>query len=363
MKRLSMILALAAVLCFLTGASAESGLSAATCTEEQFTTRMPAGCTAQYTQGTGLQIFAEHPGYIPYVIVSRRPAEMKFSNPTNYLNNVYREYMENQYGDRMIGMNPAKNWEIGGKTLLGARYLYKVGDTTVCLLQLIEVREDGDVEYSAKFVDGDDQSAMDALDAAVRYYATTDEAATAAPVEPVNMSGREVDTDSGIYWAAITDVDRVENGGFFTARLYLQDLYPAADIAGLGEGRQVRVNGQVYTVSSVVPHEDGAIEIVPREDFEGYIVFNPASDTFYTALVNDWVPCTHIADWKVLLPLADAFAFTWIGGDGDASIYDAYSFINWLGDAELNQYNTMLQFADGMVISIIHTSYPFGPEA
>ena len=349
-------------------AAAESDLAAVTCPEEGFSTMAPAGCEARYEEGTGLQIYAENPGYIPYVIVSRRPADMQFSNPTNYLNNVFREYMENQYGSRMIGMNPAKQWEAGGKSLIGARYLYKVGETTVCLLRLIEVREDGDVEYTAKFVDGEDQKTMAVLDAAVSHYRTDgaepDDAPRAGEILcPVDMSGMEANTKDGMYWAAVTDTDRIVDGGFFTARLFLQDLYPAEEVEGLlAENARIRVNGWEFTVSRIVRHDEETIEIYTQEEFDGYIVFKKASDYFYTALVNDWVPCSHIADVKIMLPLANSFMFTWISGDDSAAIYDADSFIAVLDGIELTQYNTMLQFTDGLVTLIVHTDYPVGPE-
>ena len=365
MKQLAIALILVLLTCPLLSAAAEDGLTAVDCAEEGFSTMIPADCTAKYTEGTGLQIFVENAGYIPYVIVSRRPADMQFSNPTGYLNNVYREYMENRYGDNMIGMNPAKDWQVGGKTLLSARYLYKVGETTVCLLHLIEIREDGDVEFSAKFVDGEDAKTMAALDAAVKYYTTGQapaEQTDAAVIAPNDVSGQEVNTENGIYWAAITDTDRIESGGFFTAKLYLQDVYPAEDINGLAAGMKVRVNGQEFTVKSVVPDDEETIEIYTEEDFDGYIVFKKASDYFYTALVNDWVPCTHIADRKIMLPLANDFSFLWIDADESATVYDADSFIGVLDEMELSQYNTMLQYSGGLVMMVIHTSYPFGPE-
>lgn len=180
---------------------------------------------------------------------------------------------------------------------------------------------------------------------------------------PVDMSDFELNTEDGIYWAAITDTDRIEDSGFFTARLYLQDLYPADQVAALTAGSKVRVIGQVYTVTALTPHEEGTLELFVQEDFDGYIVLNKVSDFFYTALVNDWVPCTHIADIKILLPLANDFSFLWLDGGGDASVYDADAFIALLGDEELTQYNTMLQFSNELVTMITHTSYPAGPEA
>ena len=362
MKHLSLILVLALIACACLPAAADSGLTTVTCAEEGFSTMIPDGCSAQYTKGTGLQVFVKKAGYIPYVIISPRPEDMQFSNPVNYLNNVFREHMENTYGDNMLGMNPAKEWEIGGKTLIGARYKYKVGKNTVCLLRLIEIRDDRDVEYTAKFIDGEDKETMSVLDAVVKYYSADGAPAAGDILAPVDMSGFEVDTDSGVYWAAITDTDRIEDGGFFTARLYLQDLYPAAQVEALAPNAKVLVNGWEFTVKEVVTHDDDTLEIYPEETFDGYIAFRKASDFFYTALVNDWVPCTHIADQKIMLPLANDFTFISISGDNDAAVYDAYSFIGLLGDAELNQYNTQLQYSGGLVMMMIHTSYPFGPE-
>ena len=369
MKRFAMILALVLLACACPPALADTELAAVTFAERGSSTKAPTSCTAQYTEGTGLQIYTGVAGYIPYVIISPRPADMQFSNPANYLNNVYREYMEEKYGENMLGTNPAKKWEIGGKTLIGARYMYKVGDTSVCMLRLIEQREDGDVEYTAKYIDGEDAKTMEALDAAVRYYSRggADSAPAPAPapetLRPVDMSGVEVDTNGGVYWAAITDTDRVTDGGFFTAQLYYQSLYPAAAVEALSENAKIVVNGWEFTVEKLVRHDEKTVEIYPKEAFDGYIALQKASDYFYTALVNDWVPCTHIADQKIMLPLANDFTFLWLSGDEEAAVYDAYSFIKLLDEAELNQYNTQLQYSNGLVMMIVHTSYPFGPEA
>lgn len=400
MKRL-ICAVLTLMLVFLVHATlAASDLTDFVCSEESFATKVPGNATVQYEAGTGLQIYIEKPGYIPYVIISRRPDDMQFNNPQNYLNNVFREYMEDKYGSNMIGTNPAKSWEIGGKTLIGARYKYSVSGTTVCLFRLIEVREDGDVEYTAKFIDGDDTKALDVLDIAVRNY-TTDiisagagglddlilvdphdssdffdnapaphadfpapEPAGSAVIEPVDAANREVNTTDGIYWANVTDEDKIMNGGYFTLKLYVQDLYNESQIESLKAGDAVRVNGEIFTVKSTVSHEDGSIELYPEEDFDGYIVFKKESGPFYTALVNDWTPCAHIDDYKVMMPLANNFAYSWISGE-DAEIYDADAFVDLIvndGTEYINQYNTMVQFDNGLVMLIMHTDYPYGPE-
>ena len=53
-------------------------------------------------------------------------------------------------------------------------------------------------------------------------------------------------------------------------------------------------------------------------------------------------------------------------GSDEATVYDADAFISLLSDGEtadlLTQYNTMIQFQDGLTMMILHTDYPEGPE-
>jgi len=159
------------MLCAAQGmALAADELADAVCPEQGFSTKAPAGLNMVYEEENGLRISVGTPGKVPFVLISRRPLELKFKDPVNFLNNVYREYMENTYGDKMIGTNPCREYEVGGKKLLGARYLYQVQDYTLCLLRLIEVREDGDVEYSAKYIDGKGEATLFVLETAIQYY-------------------------------------------------------------------------------------------------------------------------------------------------------------------------------------------------
>ncbi len=350
-------------------AAAEPGLKEVRCEEEGFSTKIPSDAEASYTKNTGLQIFAEKAGYVPYAIVSRRPAEMKLKDPVNYLNNVFREHMENQYGEDSLGMNPCRGWEIGGKTLLGARYYYKVRNTRLCLLRLVEAREDGDVEYTAKFIDGSDEAVMNALDAAVRHYRPYGSGSPGAPeaLRPAEIPSGSADTSNGVFWARIKDADRILAGGYFTVGLYAQDLYPADRLEALQPGDAVLVNGRTYTVKSFAQRGDGEYELIPQEEVYGYIAFRKTSGGAYTAVMDDWTPCTHLTDVKIMMPLPYKFSFAWISGDESAKVYDADAFVSLMTDGEsaelLTQYNTMIQFEDGLLTMIIHTDYPEGPEA
>ena len=373
MKKLIAIILMIALACTaLTALAAE--LTDVTCKEMQFTTKAPAGTVAGYTEDTGLRIYTKGEGGIPYVQVFRRPLEYKFSNPQDYLNNVVREYLEDKYGKDSQGMNPAKEMEIGGKTLLGARYYYVLQGTKVTQINVIEIRDAGDVEYTAKFYEGYEDITMETLETAVQYYQETDTAAatveepkqaTGKTVEPMDLSWLTVNKEDGQYSVKITDTDKVDAGGYFTAEIYFADTYPIEEVYALQEGDKVTVNGTVYTVDALLPEQDGARELRVKEEFDGYIVFKKATDNYLTLLINDWVPSTKIGTEKVMLPLPNAFAFFWAGGDDEVKTYDWESFVNLLRSGELNgelkQYNTLIQFKDGLVMSIGHTDYPEGP--
>ena len=185
-KRMSILLALVLLAsCVTVWARAET--TEVVCREENFATRIPAGASARYEEGTGLVIYTHSEGKIPYVFVTRRSMDMKFKNPVSYLENVVREYLEDRYGDKFLGMNSATIWNIGGKELLGTRYMYLVGDTTVTLLWLLEIRDGGDVEYAAKYTKKTEKSTIEALGTAVQCYRETD---TGAPEVP-ETTGKE----------------------------------------------------------------------------------------------------------------------------------------------------------------------------
>ena len=187
MKKLMSFLLVLALLASCVTVLAETETTEFVCPEKNFATRIPAGASARYEKGTGLIIYTRSEGNIPYVAVTRRSQDMKFRNPEDYLNNVVREYLEEKHGDKFRGMNPAKTWEVGGKKLLGALYMYLVGDAPVTLLWLTEIRDGGDVEYWAKYTENTEEITMDALNLAVQYYRETD---TEAPDVP-ETAGQE----------------------------------------------------------------------------------------------------------------------------------------------------------------------------
>lgn len=178
------------------------------------------------------------------------------------------------------------------------------------------------------------------------------------PMEPGALSTADAD-----YCVRIIDAAHINAGGYFAMEMYEQDQYPRDAVQALSAGDIIVVNGDLVQVGSLIEHEEGMLEIRPSGEFDGYIVLVPSGDN-YCALVNDWIPCTYVETVKVWLPLPDAFAYLSVEAD-DQLQYTASEFIRMLeadGGAEMNPYNTIASFRDGLLVQIMHASYPFGPE-
>ena len=170
----------------------------------------------------------------------------------------------------------------------------------------------------------------------------------------------EVETQYSSYLADITDQSGILNRGSFTASLYSTDYYAAGDIDGLKPGSTVQVKGKVFTVSSIVPHDGGTVEICPKEDFDGYIVFVPFGEV-YTALVNDRLAATYVADYTFMMPLPDAFRFYWIDSSEEVRAYDQYAFPTVVtGDSApvMVKSYTVVKFSNGQLSKLIYSDLP-----
>lgn len=185
-------------------------------------------------------------------------------------------------------------------------------------------------------------------------------------VRPAGVSGTEAGSPNGTFRVRITDTDRIEAGGYFTAELYLEDTYSLEQVYALQEGDKIVINGETWTAEALLPEEDGRRELRVKEEFDGYFAFEKISDTECIALVNDWNPCTKAGTEKIMLPLRDDFTFSWMSPEGTEEKYNADEFISLLQGEyapELVPYNTLIQFTDGQVRTVFHTDYPEGPGA
>ncbi|MBQ6290531.1 MAG: hypothetical protein IJK71_14960 [Clostridia bacterium] len=195
--------------------------------------------------------------------------------------------------------------------------------------------------------------------------------ACAAEIRPIPVDHDSLDLGNGEFRLSFRSTDRIGNGGYFIAVLYLQDHYDAKQIRTLAPGNKVLINDHSWTVKEIIPHTDPAspdtvtaYEICPEEAFDGYMVFESGKDGSFIAVVNDWIPVTSVGFAKVLLPLPDSFRYTpVVSGEEDMPL-SAEEFLNSLQADEnpFNAYNTSGIFENGNLVSVTHASYPNGPD-
>jgi len=183
--------------------------------------------------------------------------------------------------------------------------------------------------------------------------------AEGAAVKPF-PGGTEAETSFGVYLAEIQDPSATLKDGYFTASLYNPDCYPLADIDGLKAGDTVQVDGQVFTVSSVVPHEEGIVEIYTKEDFDGYIIFQPHGEV-YVAIVNDFAAATYVTDYKFTTPLPAGFHFYWRDIEEEFQALDADGFIAMVKGSSAPSFTrgyTVIDFSNGQIAKLIFSDMP-----
>lgn len=195
--------------------------------------------------------------------------------------------------------------------------------------------------------------------------------ACAAEIRPIPVDHDKVDLSNGEFCLKVTNADRIEKGGFFMAALYLEDRYDAEQIRAMAPGDRVWVNDRAWTVQEVVLHteegstEPSTYEIYTEEENYGYIVFEPRGEGSFTAVQDDWVPVTPVGLVRVALPFPDAFEFVRISAGEEQPPENGQAFLDFLaeyGQDVFTAYNTTCTFKDGMLIRVLHSSYPQGPE-
>ena len=197
--------------------------------------------------------------------------------------------------------------------------------------------------------------------------------ASAAEIRPIPVDHDGVDLSNGKFELTIRNVNRIENGDFFTAVLYLEDRYDGEQIQNLAPGDTVYADDRKWTVKDVVIHKDeetpddpAAYEIYPEEETGSYLAFWPRGDGTYTAVIDDWCPVVLLGSVQVGLPLAEEFEYIRISAGEEQEPEGAQAFIDDLKEYSADSftaYNTTGVFRDGALVQVISSSYPQGPEA
>ena len=90
--------------------------------------------------------------------------------PYEYIQEQYTPHMQQKYGDALVSFEEVRSYEIGGKQLPAGLYSYYVGDTLVDMIRLMDSTGSRTVSYTAKYIHGEGDATLDALDTAIRGF-------------------------------------------------------------------------------------------------------------------------------------------------------------------------------------------------
>ena len=144
------------------------GLVEVLCPELGFSVMADPAYSWDYEEGTGISIYTESKGNIPYVIVYQ--GEDLIGEPFEYIQEQFTPYMQEKYGEDLISAEENEGIDIGGKTLPAGLYQYRVQEYVVDMVRLYDSTGEQTVAYTAKFLDGEGDAAIDALDTAIRTF-------------------------------------------------------------------------------------------------------------------------------------------------------------------------------------------------
>jgi len=146
----------------------DSNLVDAACPELGFSTKMDSACTTRYEEGSGLYIYTETDGSIPYVLIWQ--SGDLIAEPLEYIKEQYTPHMQQQYGDDLVSFVEYEYYEIGGKQLPAGLYTYRLQGHMVDALRIYDSTGDQTVVYTAKYLNGEGDATLAALDTAIRGY-------------------------------------------------------------------------------------------------------------------------------------------------------------------------------------------------
>ena len=147
-----------------------AGLSVIPCPELGFTTMADPACSWEYEEGTGIYIYTQTEGSIPYVIVYKN--EDLLAEPLEFIREQLTPHIQQQYGDDLVAYVEYEQYDIGGKQLPAGLYTYRLQGYLIDMLRLYDSTGSQTVAYTAKYVNGEGDATLAALDTAIRGFQT-----------------------------------------------------------------------------------------------------------------------------------------------------------------------------------------------
>ena len=140
------------------------------CTQQDFSFLYEGGYTAEWNERTGVTVYTEEPGAIPYLQIFRSPESHAGFDAKAHFTAAIRQMTE-EFGDRLIAKTEYEYYTVADKELEGgATIKYKSGMDVVEMLIVTELTQDSVVQYVCRYFDGQGDATLKALEKAVVSY-------------------------------------------------------------------------------------------------------------------------------------------------------------------------------------------------
>lgn len=144
-------------------------LALVSCPEQGFTTKANSKYPWKYVEGDGITIWTNVENSIPFVLVFK--ANGVRENLNTYIHDEFTPSMQEDYGSNLLDYKEYDDYEIGGKKLHAGLYTYKSSQgNTLEMLRLVDSVDGCTIEYSAKYLKGEGEVTLAALDTAIRNF-------------------------------------------------------------------------------------------------------------------------------------------------------------------------------------------------
>ena len=150
------------------GYQKDSRMKIISCPEQEFSTLCKPGYPWKFSERDGVTIYTEHENSIPYVLVYR--SEDWIMDAENLIREQYTPYMQKKYGDDLVAVTEFDEYTLGGRPVSAALYTYKLQGYLIDMIRVYENVNGHTVSYTAKYIQGQGEATLAALDAAVQNY-------------------------------------------------------------------------------------------------------------------------------------------------------------------------------------------------
>ena len=171
MKRIaSLILSLVLLLAVASAFAEPVTLDTLSCPELGFTTLVPSGMsTLLDTDERSVTVYLEEEDYVPNIWI--HPRGSKLNDPVSFMHEKYPAYMEERYGDSLVGVTKYEYYEIAGMKLNAVGFIYRDRNGyAVNQLNLVVLGETEDVEFEVRYVNSGKDVALSTLETLIQNY-------------------------------------------------------------------------------------------------------------------------------------------------------------------------------------------------